>query len=143
VKKVSDIVAEMAAASREQSSGIDQVNRAVMQMDEMTQQNAALVEQATAASQSMAEQARLLNDTMSRYQLRNGGSADATTTPAFARSSAPAPRKAPQAPPPERRSVERPWLKPPATRPAAAARKVEKAAAVASAPTGSAEWEEF
>ena len=56
VKKVSDIVAEIAAASREQSSGIEQVNRAVMQMDELTQQNAARVEQATAASQAMAEQ---------------------------------------------------------------------------------------
>ena len=54
VKKVSDIVAEIAAASREQSSGIEQVNRAVVQMDELTQQNAALVEQATAASQSMS-----------------------------------------------------------------------------------------
>jgi methyl-accepting chemotaxis protein len=43
VKKVSDIVAEIAAASREQSAGIEQVNQAVMQMDEMTQQNAALV----------------------------------------------------------------------------------------------------
>ena len=52
VKKVSDIIAEIAAASREQSSGIEQVNKAVMQMDEMTQQNAAIVEQATAASQA-------------------------------------------------------------------------------------------
>ena len=62
VKKVSDIVAEIAAASREQSSGIEQVNRAVMQMDELTQQNAALVEEATAASQAMAEQVRGLNE---------------------------------------------------------------------------------
>ena len=69
VKKVSDIVAEIAAASREQSSGIDQVNRAVMQMDEATQQNAALVEQAAAASQSMADQARALGDTLVRYRL--------------------------------------------------------------------------
>ena len=69
VKKVSDIIAEIAAASREQSSGIEQVNRAVMQMDEVTQQNAALVEQATAASQAMAEQARDLNELMSRYQI--------------------------------------------------------------------------
>jgi methyl-accepting chemotaxis protein len=69
VKKVSDIVAEIAAASREQSSGIEQVNRAVMQMDEMTQQNGALVEQATAASQAMADQARELNDMMERYRL--------------------------------------------------------------------------
>jgi methyl-accepting chemotaxis protein len=70
VKKVSDIVAEIAAASREQSAGIEQVNRAIMQMDEITQQNAALVEQATAASQGMADQARELNETMSRYRVR-------------------------------------------------------------------------
>jgi len=69
VKKVSDIVAEIAAASREQSTGIDQVNRAVMQMDESTQQNASLVEQATAASRSMADQARGLIEMMERYTL--------------------------------------------------------------------------
>lgn len=69
IKKVSDIVAEIAAASREQSAGIDQVNRAVMQMDEVTQQNAALVEEAAAASQSMAEQARNLSRTMEKYRL--------------------------------------------------------------------------
>ncbi len=56
VKMVSDIVAEIAAASQEQSSGIDQVNSAVMQMDEVTQQNAALVEEAAAASRAMQEQ---------------------------------------------------------------------------------------
>ncbi|MEJ0039083.1 MAG: methyl-accepting chemotaxis protein [Gammaproteobacteria bacterium] len=69
VKKVSDIIAEIAAASREQSSGIEQVNRAVMQMDEMTQQNAALVEEATASSKAMADQARQLNGLLSRYQV--------------------------------------------------------------------------
>src|SRR6185295_13552915 len=69
VKKVSDIVAEIAAASREQSSGIEQVNQAVMHMDEMTQQNAALVEEATASSQAMADQARELNEMMARYQV--------------------------------------------------------------------------
>jgi methyl-accepting chemotaxis protein len=69
VKKVSDIVAEIAAASREQSAGIEQVNRAVMQMDQLTQQNAALVEEATAAAQNMAGQASELSDTMGRYRL--------------------------------------------------------------------------
>jgi len=69
VKKVSDIVAEIAAASREQSSGIEQVNRAVVQMDQMTQQNAALVEQASAASQGMADRARELNEMMAGYQV--------------------------------------------------------------------------
>jgi methyl-accepting chemotaxis protein len=69
VKKVSDIVAEIAAASREQSAGIEQVNRAVMQMDQLTQQNSALVEEATAAAQDMAGQARELGDTMGRYRI--------------------------------------------------------------------------
>jgi methyl-accepting chemotaxis protein len=69
VKKVSDIVAEIAAASREQSAGIEQVNRAVLQMDALTQQNAALVEEATAAAQSVAGQARELGDTLGGYRL--------------------------------------------------------------------------
>jgi methyl-accepting chemotaxis protein len=69
VKKVSDIVAQIAAASREQSAGIEQVNRAVMQMDALTQQNAALVEQATAAAQSMTGQAQELGEAMGRYRI--------------------------------------------------------------------------
>jgi len=58
VKKVTDIVAEIAAASVEQSGGINQIARAVAQMNEVTQQNAALVEQATAASESILSQTR-------------------------------------------------------------------------------------
>ena len=73
VKKVSDIVAEIAAASREQSAGIEQVNRAVMQMDALTQQNAALVEQATAAAQNMAGQARELGENMGSYRIGQDG----------------------------------------------------------------------
>ena len=69
VKKVSDIVAEIAAASREQSAGIEQVNRAVMQMDELTQQNASLVEQATTAARNMSALADSLDENMARYQL--------------------------------------------------------------------------
>jgi PAS domain S-box-containing protein len=69
VRKVSAIVAEIAAASREQSSGIEQVNKAVVQMDQMTQQNVALVQEASAASQAMAHQARVLSETMSRYRI--------------------------------------------------------------------------
>ncbi len=71
VKKVSDIVAEIAAASREQSAGIEQVNRAVMQMDELTQQNATLVEQATSAARNMAGLAQDLNQNMARYRLES------------------------------------------------------------------------
>jgi methyl-accepting chemotaxis protein len=73
VKKVTDIVAEIAAASREQSSGIEQVNRAVMQMDQTTQQNAALVEEASAASQAIVEQAQALNVMIARYNVGEGG----------------------------------------------------------------------
>jgi methyl-accepting chemotaxis protein len=69
VKKVTDIVAEIAAASREQSSGIEQVNKAVMQMDQTTQQNAALVEEASAASQAIVEQAQALNVMIARYKV--------------------------------------------------------------------------
>ena len=84
VKKVSDIVGEIAAASREQSSGIEQVNRAVMQIDEMTQQNAALVEQATAASQSMTNRASELNEVMARYKLGDPGSTSVIPFPSMA-----------------------------------------------------------
>jgi methyl-accepting chemotaxis protein len=91
VKKVSDIIAEIAAASREQSSGIEQVNRAIMQMDEMTQQNAGLVEEATASSQAMADQARLLNEILSRYQV-DALLATGAKAPARQPASDPAPR---------------------------------------------------
>ena len=57
VKKVGDIISEIAAASSEQSAGIDQINKAVSQMDEMTQQNAALAEEASAASESAVSKA--------------------------------------------------------------------------------------
>ncbi len=69
VKKVSDIVAEIAAASAEQSTGIDQVNKAITQMDQMTQQNAALVEQAAAASEALTEQATGLNELVSFFSI--------------------------------------------------------------------------
>jgi methyl-accepting chemotaxis protein len=105
VKKVSDIVAEIAAASREQSSGIEQVNRAVMQMDELTQQNAALVEEATAASQAMAEQVRGLNQMLDRYRV-DEMIEGARTFAAPAAGSAVNTRNAPRA---ERRSTQRPW----------------------------------
>ncbi|HEX8758188.1 MAG TPA: methyl-accepting chemotaxis protein [Steroidobacteraceae bacterium] len=81
VKKVTDIVAEIAAASREQSSGIEQVNRAVVQMDELTQQNATLVEQATAASQSMTGQVRELNEMLGRYDLGAQGAGKPSMVP--------------------------------------------------------------
>jgi methyl-accepting chemotaxis protein len=79
VKKVTDIVAEIAAASQEQSAGIDQVNNAVSQMDEMTQQNAALVEEASAAARAMHEQASELTRQVGFFRVTGAGGADAAT----------------------------------------------------------------
>jgi methyl-accepting chemotaxis protein len=105
VKKVSDIVAEIAAASREQSSGIEQVNRAVMQMDELTQQNAALVEEATAASQAMAEQVRGLNQMLDRYRVNDM----IETAKSYSAPAAVAPARGQAAQRAERRGSHRPW----------------------------------
>ena len=73
VKRVTDIMGEISAASAEQSSGIEQVNRAVAQMDEVTQQNAALVEQAAAAAGAMESQAHDLRVAVSVFQTGNTG----------------------------------------------------------------------
>jgi methyl-accepting chemotaxis protein len=107
VKKVTDIVAEIAAASREQSSGIEQVNKAVMQMDEGTQQNAALVEEAAAASQAIVEQVISLNTLVARYPVRGDAKAASDSQARRARAHAP---RAPQPraavePPPVRKAV--------------------------------------
>jgi methyl-accepting chemotaxis protein len=69
VKRVTDIMAEISAASAEQSSGIEQVNTAITQMDQTTQQNAALVEQAAAAAESMKTQAGELISTVGVFTL--------------------------------------------------------------------------
>ncbi len=103
VKKVSDLIAEIAAASQEQSSGIGQVNTAVTQMDQVVQQNASLVEEATAATESMKEQAASLLQLVSRFKL-GGEQGDGATLQAEApraaapRRAAPAPRRAAPAP---------------------------------------------
>jgi methyl-accepting chemotaxis protein len=136
VKKVSDIVAEIAAASREQSAGIEQVNTAVMQMDEMTQQNAALVEQATAASQSMAGQAGALTTMMRRYRIGNASesAAQADSAPAAGITSTR----------PDRRGPKRPFaMRPrgPTRRPAPPQPPVQQLDKAVGA--GDSEWTEF
>ncbi|GCB03593.1 methyl-accepting chemotaxis protein [Ralstonia sp. SET104] len=78
IKRVSDIVGEIAAASEEQRQGIEQVNQAVVQMDEVTQQNAALVEEAAAAAQSLEEQARNLTTAVSVFKLADARPSDRT-----------------------------------------------------------------
>jgi methyl-accepting chemotaxis protein len=71
IKRVNDIMAEIAAASIEQSTGIEEVSTAVSQMDEMTQQNAALVEEAAAAAESLQSQADQLTQRVSQFRLSN------------------------------------------------------------------------
>ncbi|VVE27125.1 chemotaxis protein [Pandoraea aquatica] len=75
VQRVTDIMGEISAASSEQSGGIEQVNTAVMQMDQVTQQNAALVEEATAAAGSLEDQARNLREAVAVFRLPGGDTA--------------------------------------------------------------------
>ena len=73
IRQVADIVGEIAAATSEQSQGIDQVHLAVGQMDSVTQQNAALVEEASAAAQSLQEQAMTLSNLVGTFRVRAPG----------------------------------------------------------------------
>ncbi|AKC79165.1 chemotaxis protein [Xanthomonas arboricola] len=82
VKHVTDIMSEITAASAEQSSGIEQVNRTVAQLDEVTQRNAALVEEATAAARSLEEQAVELADAVSIFRLQPAHSSSPKAAPA-------------------------------------------------------------
>ncbi|WP_058358789.1 methyl-accepting chemotaxis protein [Xanthomonas translucens] len=84
VQRVTDIMSEIAAASQEQSSGIEQVNQTVTQMDETTQQNAALVEEATAAARSMEEQAGQLTEAVSIFRVEQTPASAPTPTPRHA-----------------------------------------------------------
>src|SRR5882757_1893658 len=104
VKKVTDVMAEIAASSMEQATGIEQVNKAVTSMDSVTQQNAALVEQASAAAQTLTEQAANLTELIARYRL-DKGSVAAPKLPA----PPPAASSGAAAPPVERRAANRPF----------------------------------
>ena len=95
VRRVTDIMAEMMSASKEQASGIEQINTAVTQMDDVTQQNAALVEQAAAAAQAMQEQVNSLNAVVSVFRLGERTSLPAPAPASRqARPAVPAPRPA-------------------------------------------------
>mgnify|MGYP003393236225 FL=1 len=78
VKRVTDIIAEISAASQEQASGIDQTNRAILAMDKTTQQNVALVEETTSSAQSMKEQASELLCQIAEFKTRDHESAKNT-----------------------------------------------------------------
>ncbi|MET7141647.1 methyl-accepting chemotaxis protein [Xanthomonas sp. PPL139] len=91
VQRVTDIMGEIAAASQEQSAGIEQVNQTVTQMDETTQQNAALVEEATAAARSMEEQAGQLIESVSIFRVEQSAQAAVVHAPQAVAAPKPAP----------------------------------------------------
>ncbi len=82
INQVADIVAEIAAASKEQATGVEEINKAVVQMDQMTQQNAALVEESAAASRTLQEEAQTMYEKMSAFSVDDEVRPDAKTKPA-------------------------------------------------------------
>jgi methyl-accepting chemotaxis protein len=81
VQRVTDIMGEISAATREQSLGIEQVNQAIGQMDQVTQQNASLVEEAAAASETMRQQSAQLADAVSVFKLDVAAARQAAPAP--------------------------------------------------------------
>jgi methyl-accepting chemotaxis protein len=133
VRRVTDIMSEIANASQEQSAGIEQVNVSIIEMDSMTQQNAALVEEAAAAAQSLQDQAAELSRVVSIFKLVEGE--ERVTAPVYQ----PAAVKAVVKPITARAPVKKLAATKPAPAPAAKPKKVASAGNSA----GSDEWEEF
>ncbi|KKO62462.1 Methyl-accepting chemotaxis protein II [Janthinobacterium sp. KBS0711] len=134
VRRVTDIMSEIASASQEQSAGIEQVNLSIIEMDGMTQQNAALVEQAAAAAQSLQDQAAELAHVVSIFKLVEGEEKPVAYVPAPVAAAPVAVRK----PAPALRPVKSLTRKTEAAAPVAAAAP-RKAAGAGS----NDEWEEF
>jgi methyl-accepting chemotaxis protein len=130
VKRVSDIVGEISLASDEQSTGIEQVNHAVNQMDQVTQQNAALVEEAAAATQSMAQQALELREAVAIFRIEDTGPSASRLV---------APRNESRQPPPTGRTP--PGARSTKTKTTPAMTSERGAAAVTD--TGAERWETF
>jgi methyl-accepting chemotaxis protein len=133
VKRVSDIIGEITAASAEQSDGIGQINVSVTQLDQMTQQNAALVEQSAAAAESLKEQAAKLSQVVATFKLDAGSAVHAAPRPVV-----PAPAKPIAARKPPQTASAAPRISTP-PRPIA----LPKPAAVAAGPAGAGDWETF
>ena len=114
ITRVTDIMAEIASASSEQTMGIEQINTAIAQMDEVTQQNAALVEEAAAAASSMQEQAATLQQVVSIFKLGHeqqeglGRPAPRPARPAAAAARAAAPHRLARAEPAPAYALKRP-----------------------------------
>jgi len=151
VRSVTDIMTEISAASLEQTAGIEQINQAVTQMDEGTQQNAALVEEAAAAATSMREQAARLAQAVAVFQIdgeqMQGASAAAAAPQAVApvrAALAPAP-VAMRTPAPTPEPTPEPTPAPASPRKAIASAKAQSKPEVASGatPVAAGDWEEF
>ncbi len=143
VRRVSDLIGEITASSTEQRDGIGQVNQAVANLDQMTQQNAALVEESTAAATSMRDQAQRLAEVVAVFNVGAAAAQAPAPRPATAPRPAPAPRMA-SAPAPARAAV----AASPKAAPAPKLTSSAKAAAPAKAPAPAAkgnddEWESF
>jgi methyl-accepting chemotaxis protein len=139
VKRVSDLIGEITSSTLEQSNGIGQVNQAVTQLDQMTQQNAALVEQSAAAAQSLRDQADTLAQAVSVFKLSHG------QTQAVIASAQSAAKTSVHAAPPTPKAGAKPMrASPPATsrRPAPVAATPKPAASSANA-SESTDWQEF
>jgi len=143
VKRVTDIMSDIANASAEQSAGIEQVNLSIIEMDGMTQQNAALVEQAAAAFQSLQDQAAELQRVVSIFKLEEGMEAAAAVAEVPAAATAGTSVTTRAALP---RPAARPQVKKAAAKPAAnAAPAADKGASPkkVAAAAASDDWEEF
>jgi methyl-accepting chemotaxis protein len=146
IRRVTDIMGEISAASNEQASGVSQIGEAVTQMDQATQQNAALVEEMAAAASSLKGQAQDLVQTVSVFKLGGHAAHPIARTPATTNYTRPAPPRAPLP-----RPVAPKLRTPTASRPAAAPASLPgpKASApkstTSAAPTQSndADWETF
>jgi methyl-accepting chemotaxis protein len=106
IRRVTDIMGEITAASQEQEAGIEQINRAIGEMDSVTQQNAALVEEAAAAAQSLQQQSSQLEQVVSTFRIAGAKAAAPAPAPA-----APS-RKPAKATPPRLASAPRSALRP-------------------------------
>ena len=158
VQRVSDIIGEITAAAGEQSDGIGQVNTAVAQLDQMTQQNAALVEESAAAAESLKDQARRLSELIGYFRTGDVSGQSlaataprATLAPAAASASATATASAPARPVGAPAAAPRATTSPaPAVRPMAKAAPTPARVTPAAAPapttalaTAEGEWESF
>ncbi|MGJ9418614.1 methyl-accepting chemotaxis protein [Massilia sp. CMS3.1] len=130
VSRVTDIMAEISAASQEQNAGIEQVNVAIVQMDQTTQQNAALVEQASAAAQSLQHEAATLARTVGAFRIAGAGAVQAAAPAPAPKASVPAPKT------PPRKQLAKPAVQTGAAQPRVADNKT-------AATTASDGWEEF